>query len=82
MGIYRQTVMDLDAAVEDAAEHGQWGRDWLEAEGHPPSAMEGDVVHSVDPYLPAQQLHHVFEAAGHLVDSASLVDEVVTTARQ
>ncbi|MEV6552035.1 hypothetical protein AB0M57_25505 [Streptomyces sp. NPDC051597] len=34
MGIYRQTVMDLDAPVGDAAEHGQWGRDWLEAEGH------------------------------------------------
>ncbi|MFI1104534.1 hypothetical protein [Streptomyces melanogenes] len=50
MGTYRQAVVDLDASVEDAVEHGRRGRDWLEAEGYiRPVPWEGAVVYLAGP---------------------------------
>ncbi|MEU7723795.1 hypothetical protein AB0B78_00790 [Streptomyces sp. NPDC040724] len=50
MGIYRQTVVDLEAPPEEAAARGEHGRRWLEAEGFiRPVPWRGDVAYLAGP---------------------------------
>ncbi|MFI1177826.1 hypothetical protein [Streptomyces melanogenes] len=50
MGTYRQTVVDLDASVEEATECVRRGRNWLETEGYiRPVPWQGGVVYLAGP---------------------------------
>ncbi|KMS76995.1 adenylosuccinate lyase [Streptomyces viridochromogenes] len=62
------------AWVYDRSQHARSHGRGLKAE----LLCDGDILR----YLTAQQLHDIFEPAGYLGESASLVAEVVTTARQ